>query len=109
MLSQWGQGRQRARLRGRWGRLGEAEVGALGLAIAGALTAVIALADPGEVVVGGEWGSHPRVLEAARSAVAAAPRTVALRAPTCTREPALVGARTHAVATLRRDLLATLR
>ena len=91
------------------GRAGAAFRAALGEAVAGALTAVIALADPGEVVVGGEWGSDPVVLEAARSALAAAPRTVTLRAPSCTLEPALVGARAHAVAMLRRDLVATLR
>ena len=87
------------------GRAGAAFRAALGEAVAGALTAVIALADPGEVVVGGEWGSDPVVLEAARSALAAAPRTVTLRAPSCTLEPALVGARAHAVAMLRRDLV----
>lgn len=91
------------------GRAGATFRASLGQAIAGALTAVIALADPGEVVVGGEWGSDPVVLEAARTALATAPRTVALRAPSFTDQPALVGARTQAVAMLRRDLLATLR
>lgn len=91
------------------GRAGAAFRASLGEAIAGALTAVIALADPGEVVVGGEWGSDSVVIEAARSALATAPRTVSLRAPACTDEPALVGVRSQAVAMLRRDLLATLR
>ena len=58
----------------------------------------------GNVRTAKSWGA-----EAARSALAAAPRTVTLRAPSCTLEPALVGARAHAVAMLRRDLVATLR
>ncbi len=81
----------------------------LGDAVAGVLTAVIALADPGLVVVGGEWGKHPAVLDAIRDGLTRAPRGVDVRAPLCVDEPALAGAREHAVQRLRTQLLQSVR
>ena len=42
---------------------------ALGEAVSGVLTAVVALADPETIVVGGPWGSHPAVLDAVTAAL----------------------------------------
>ncbi|MFT4219830.1 MAG: ROK family transcriptional regulator, partial [Microbacterium sp.] len=53
---------------------------ALAAAIAGVVAAVVAMADPEVVVVGGTWGADPRVLRAAADAVERSPRPVPLRA-----------------------------
>ena len=79
---------------------------ALGTAVADLVGAVVALADPAEIVVGGSWGRHPAVVAAVTEAVGASSRPVPVRASSVD-DAALSGARAHAVATLRAGLLAT--
>ena len=47
----------------------------LGQAIAGVLAAVVALADPVLVVIGGPWGSRPVILDLISEATARFPGT----------------------------------
>jgi predicted NBD/HSP70 family sugar kinase len=79
---------------------------ALGQAISGVLAAIVALADPGLVVVGGSWGRHPVVLEVISSAFARLRRHVPVRAAALTDQPALAGARSDAVQRLRSAIVA---
>jgi predicted NBD/HSP70 family sugar kinase len=79
---------------------------ALGQAIAGVLAAVVALADPGLIVVGGSWGLHPVVLDLIAAATAQLPRPIPLRAADVTAEPSLAGARVEALHRLRSAILA---
>ena len=79
---------------------------ALGQAIGGVLAAVVALADPGLVIVGGSWGRHPAVLEVISSAFACLPRQVPVRAAALTDQPSLAGARSDAVRRLRSAIVA---
>jgi predicted NBD/HSP70 family sugar kinase len=81
-------------------------VPAVARAVAGVVAAAIALADPELVVVGGSWGRDPRVIGALTECLAAAPRTVPLRATVPADHPDHVGARTHGLAELR-TLIAT--
>ncbi len=74
---------------------------ALGQAISGVLAAIVALADPGLVIIGGSWGRHPVVLETISSAFARLPRHVPVRAAGLTDQPSLAGARSDAVRRLR--------
>ncbi len=78
---------------------------ALGQAIAGVLAAVVALADPELVVVGGPWGHHPVVLDLIAAATAGVPRPAPLRAAEVTAEPSLAGARVEALSRLRSAIL----
>jgi predicted NBD/HSP70 family sugar kinase len=78
---------------------------ALGQAIAGVLAAVVALADPELVVVGGPWGHHPVVLDLIAAATASVPRPAPLRAAEVTAEPSLAGARVEALSRLRSAIL----
>jgi predicted NBD/HSP70 family sugar kinase len=80
---------------------------ALGRAVGGVLAAVVALADPGFVVVGGSWGSQPAVLDAVATAFGEHPRHVPVRAARLTAEPALAGARLEALSRLRAAIVAT--
>jgi predicted NBD/HSP70 family sugar kinase/DNA-binding transcriptional ArsR family regulator len=70
-------------------------------AVAGAIAAVVALADPAEVVLGGPWGHHPELVAAIAGAVADLPRPVSVRAATLTVAPSLAGARADALLRLR--------
>ena len=47
---------------------------ALGQAISGVLAAVVALADPELIIIGGSWGSHPVILDTISTATARLPR-----------------------------------
>ena len=67
----------------------------------GVLAAVVALADPELVVVGGEWGSRPAIIEESASRFARLPRHVPVRPAAVLTEPALTGARAHAVTALQ--------
>ena len=78
----------------------------LARAVAGVLSAVVALADPAVVLVGGSWGLHPRVLAAVAREFADAPRDVAVQAAAVTDEPALVAAREAALQQLRDAIVA---
>jgi predicted NBD/HSP70 family sugar kinase len=70
-------------------------------ATSGVLAALIALADPQLVVIGGSWGSQPAVLASISAAAAALPRRVLLRPAAIAREPSLAGARAEALRLLR--------
>jgi len=75
--------------------------GILGDAISSVLAAIVALADPTAIVIGGTWGTHPAILGAIRTAFADRPRHVPVRAAAVTAEPALAGARADALSRLR--------
>ncbi|GAA2366194.1 hypothetical protein GCM10010170_065050 [Dactylosporangium salmoneum] len=77
---------------------------AVGVAVAGVVAAVVALADPGRVVVGGTWG--PALIDAIRAAVGEHARAVPLQAAAVTQEPALAGARRDALERLRAAIVA---
>ncbi len=79
---------------------------ALGQAISGVLAAIVALADPGLVIIGGSWGRHPVVMEAISSAFAGLSRHVPVRAAELTDQPSLAGARSDAVRRLRSAIVA---
>ncbi|MGV9342523.1 ROK family protein [Streptomyces sp. NPDC003688] len=77
--------------------------GALARAVGGVLSAAVALTDPDVVVVGGEWGRLPVMIDAIRHQVTGGPRPVPVTAATVT-SPELTGARARAVEELR-DLI----
>jgi predicted NBD/HSP70 family sugar kinase len=79
---------------------------ALGTAVGGVLSAVVALADPAVVLVGGAWGSHPSVLAAIARVLAQAPRHIPVDAAAVDDEPALDGARETALQQLRDAIVA---
>jgi predicted NBD/HSP70 family sugar kinase len=74
---------------------------ALARAVAGVLSAVVALTDPAVVLVGGSWGRHPSVLAAVAREFAHAPRDVPVEAAAVNDEPALAAARETALQQLR--------
>ncbi|MFI5930797.1 ROK family transcriptional regulator [Actinoplanes sp. NPDC051494] len=73
----------------------------LARAVGGVLNALVALADPATVIVGGSWGGHPALLAAIAAEAGQLPRPVPVRAATLTAEPSLIGARADAVTRLR--------
>ena len=79
---------------------------AVARAVAGAIAAVVALADPAEIVLGGPWGSHPVLAAAIAEAAASLPRPVPVRVAAAATEPSLSGARADALARLRADIIA---
>jgi predicted NBD/HSP70 family sugar kinase len=79
---------------------------ALGQAVGGVLAAVVALADPELIVVGGSWGAHPLILDAITAAFTRMPRHVAVRAATLRTQPSLAGARADALSRLRLAVVA---
>ena len=78
----------------------------LGGAVSGLLAAVVALADPQVVVIGGGWGSHPAVLRAVDESFGRMPRHTPVQPARVTDEPALAGARQHALRELQDRVLA---
>ncbi|MBV9795927.1 MAG: ROK family protein [Actinobacteria bacterium] len=74
-------------------------------AVAGAIAAVVALADPAQVILGGPWGRHPLLADAVADAVADLPRPVPVQAATPLAEPSLAGARDSALTRLRADIV----
>jgi len=72
---------------------------AVGEAVGGVVAAVIALADPQEIVVGGAWG--PALVDDIRAQTARMPRSVPVRAADLTGEPVLSGVRAEALSRLR--------
>lgn len=74
---------------------------ALADAISDVSGALIALADPQLLVVGGTWGPAPTVLRAVSDALACMPRQVPVRAAVVTDEASLRGARHRALDELR--------
>ncbi len=73
----------------------------LARALAGVLSAMVALTDPAVVLIGGPWGGHPRVLAAVAREFANAPRHVPVEAAAVNDEPALAAARETALQQLR--------
>lgn len=82
---------------------------ALGAALSGVLAALVALCDPEVVVLGGEWGTHPAVIDAVRTRFGQSPRHVPVRPAAVTEEPALSGARNRALRDLRTAIVALTR
>ena len=80
---------------------------ALGQAIGGVLAAVVALADPELIIIGGSWGSHPVILDVILTATAPPPRRIPIRAARLTTEPSLAGARLQALDRLRSAIVTT--
>jgi predicted NBD/HSP70 family sugar kinase len=75
------------------------ERAAIAEAVAGVIAAVVALADPSEIVLGGAWG--PSLRPEITVAVTATPRPVPLRPTSVTDEPSLTAARADALDRLR--------
>ncbi|WP_328664304.1 ROK family transcriptional regulator [Streptomyces sp. NBC_00328] len=69
---------------------------ALAHAIGGVLSAALSFADPQTVVVGGPWGSRPRLIAALEEHLTRSPRSVPVTAAVLTL-PELAGARSRAV------------
>ena len=76
----------------------------LATAVADVVSALVALTDPQEVVLGGSWGGDPTVVEAVRERVRDARRPVGV-GPATVPGAALAGARARAVASLRSHLV----
>ncbi|MGQ5259803.1 ROK family transcriptional regulator [Micromonospora sp. ZYX-F-536] len=79
---------------------------ALGRAVSGVLAAVVALADPRLILVGGPWGSRPAILDAIATEFTRMPRHVEVRPARLTEEPSLTGARAEALDRLRSAIIA---
>ncbi|MCP3784994.1 ROK family transcriptional regulator [Micromonospora sp. A3M-1-15] len=79
----------------------------IGTAVSGVVAAVVALADPQEVVVGGSWG--PALIDSIRAATALMPRQVSVRPAQLSSEPVLVGVRAEALRRLRSSVTASSR
>lgn len=77
---------------------------ALGAAIGGVLSALVALADPSVVIVGGSWGAHPLILDAVRTYSLTLPRAPLLQPASITAQAPLAGARERAVSALRASI-----
>lgn len=79
-------------------------VATLATAVAGVVSAVVALADPAVVVLGGSWATHPAVVAAVRGRVDSSRRPVPVR-PAEVPDAALAGARAQATRSLREQLV----
>jgi len=77
----------------------------VGTALSGVLAALVAVSDPEVVILGGEWGSHPAVLDTVRAQFGRSPRHVPVRPAAVTGEPALSGARRQALDDLRTAII----
>jgi predicted NBD/HSP70 family sugar kinase len=75
-------------------------------ATGGVLAALVALADPQLVVIGGSWGTYPAFVEALTEQLTRLPRRLPVRAAQATNEPSLSGARQQAVHDLQAAVLA---
>jgi predicted NBD/HSP70 family sugar kinase len=79
---------------------------ALAEATGGVLAALVALADPQLVVIGGSWGTHPAFVQALTEQLTRLPRRLPVRSAQATNEPSLSGARQQAVHDLQAAVLA---
>lgn len=77
---------------------------ALATGVAGVVAALVALADPAVVLLGGTWGRQPTFVEALRHAVDRPPRPVPVRAGTVS-DAALTGVRGEAARAVRDRVL----
>jgi predicted NBD/HSP70 family sugar kinase len=82
---------------------------ALGQAVSGVLAAIVALTDPGLIIIGGSWGRRPVVLDTIVAGAALLPRTVPVRGAGLTGNPSLAGARLDALSRLREAIIAAPR
>jgi predicted NBD/HSP70 family sugar kinase len=73
----------------------------LGTAVAGVISATVALTDPAAVIIGGTWGTNPLVLEAVGAACERLARPVVIRSARVPGNAPLAGARAHAVRELQ--------
>jgi predicted NBD/HSP70 family sugar kinase len=78
---------------------------ALGQAVSGVLAAIVALTDPGLIIIGGCWGRHPVIGETIVAGAACLPRTVPVRGAELTDNPSLAGARADALSRLRAAII----
>jgi predicted NBD/HSP70 family sugar kinase len=83
------------------GQAGAPVLAAVAEATCGVLAAIVALGNPQVVLIGGEWGPLPAVLAAITERAGQLPRPVPVRAASLSVEPALIGAREHALTELR--------
>ena len=83
----------------------DATVRTVAVAVAGVVAAVVTLADPALVLIGGTWG--PALTEAIASVVSVSPRPVSLRAASRVEDAALSGVRRDAVDRLRAAIVAS--
>ena len=81
----------------------------LAAALGGVLAALIAVADPAVVLLGGEWGAHPALVAAVRDELARQPRRPEVRPASVTDAASLAGARHEAVRLLREQVVALSR
>ena len=72
----------------------------------GVLAALVAVCDPQAVVVGGPWGTEPRLLDEIGDRLSREPRQVRICAAQVTVQPWLAGARQQAVRELRQAIMA---
>jgi predicted NBD/HSP70 family sugar kinase len=79
----------------------------LARAITGVVAALVALADPEVVILGGSWGTHPLLRRAIDAHLARLPRSARLRAAAVVEHPALAGARRRAIHRLRDTIIAS--
>lgn len=79
---------------------------ALSQAVGGVLAAIVALADPQLIVIGGSWGSQPGILDSITTAAAGLPRHALTRVAEVTVEAPLAGARADALRRLRSAIVA---
>jgi predicted NBD/HSP70 family sugar kinase len=77
----------------------------LGQAISGVLAAIVALADPELVIVGGSWGRHPVILDTIITGTARLRRQVPVRGAELSGTASLDGARSDAVSRLRSEII----
>jgi len=82
---------------------------AVGTALSGVLAALVALCDPEMVILGGEWGGHPAVIDTVRARFLQSPRQVPIQPAAVKEEPALSGARRQALDDLRTAIVALAR
>jgi predicted NBD/HSP70 family sugar kinase len=81
----------------------------LGQAISGVLAAIVALADPELVIVGGSWGRHPVILDTIITGTERLLRQVPVRGAELSGTASLDGARSDAVSRLRSVIIGLVR
>jgi predicted NBD/HSP70 family sugar kinase len=74
-------------------------------AVCGVLGAIVALADPERIVIGGTWGSNPTILDAVTARFELQPRHAPTQPAQVAGDASLVAARHHACQELRNNIL----
>lgn len=75
-------------------------------AVCGVLVTMISLTDPELIIIGGGWGTDPRLIAAVTDRLHDQPRRTVVRAATSSGDAPLVAVRDHARSALRREVLA---